>query len=485
MFLSEFTGFHGASLALLASATLAGLGWLALLAWRWFATFPYLPDAGPATNFLGEESPAVVGLLVHRWNAPRSVMAATLLDLAARGLLAIEQYGDQVVVRVYEERIAGQRLNQFESQLLEHIRARIQGRSAPVDALDLGEDAESFWKRFRKHVEGEARAKHLARSRWTNGDRALLGGALAAALGLLALALGASHLGESTGDDDIGTVEWIAGATVAWFLINGYLFTRRSLRDTPAGSEACGRWLGVRQYIRDTGSFGDLPAAAVTTWDRYLGYGVALGVAHRAAEDLPFDIEDPDTAWSRHGGDWRELRVEYPAHLGATKSPTSVLLQGLWQTVLFGALAFWALPIAAEVAWDVAPDILAELGSGDGSSNLGWIIVALVAFFAAAAVFLVVRSIIGAAWLFRGLLDLAGPEVIEGEVVKTHDGRVAIDDGLSDEIVAWIPPATAPRLNRGMLVRAHKTRRLHYVSAVEVLASPVQAIEGREAQPEG
>lgn len=490
LYLEEFTGFHGGSLVLLVAAGAAIVVWVALLAWRWFATFPYLPDADPPTSDLGNEPPAVVNFLVHRWKVTRAAMAATLLDLAARRLLAVEEYGEQVVVRAYEERFRGQTFNRFEQQLLDHVESQVRGRSAPVEALELGDARESFWQSFRKSVEGEAKARGLARARWTMGDRAILGVALAVALGLLALSFGAANLGRNGNGDDIGWTDWLIGAGVAWIFVNGYIFTRRALRDTAAGRAACSHWLGVRQYLRDAGNFGDLPAAAVTTWEGYLAYGTALGVAHRAAEELPFDIEDPDSAWSRYGGDWHELRVEYPRHFGATQKPLSVFFTGLWQTALFGALSFVALPLVARVAWDVGHDILEDPSLGGGADQkITYFVVGFVVAFAVAGLILLVRLLIGLAWLVRGLLDLGRAETLEGEIVKMHEGRVAIDDGGREEVVAWVPPTTAPPLKRGMMVRITKTKHLHYVSSVQVLraeanlGSDAQKTTEEDAQP--
>ena len=58
------------------------------------ATMPRLPDPGPETMELGPETPAVANFLTNRWEVTTSAIAATLVDLAARRIVALEQIGD-------------------------------------------------------------------------------------------------------------------------------------------------------------------------------------------------------------------------------------------------------------------------------------------------------------------------------------------------------------------------------------------------------
>ena len=194
----KFDGFEGASLALLFLGGIAAGLWLLAFGLRWFASMPKLPAPGAKTSDLGSESPAVVNLLVNRWRLSHLAVQATLVDLAARGLLQIEMYGRQFVVRLQDDR-AGieQPLATYERQVLELVRRRATGGSAPVEALDLGEagEAASWLKRFNKSVVSEARKAGLARSRWSRADWVVLGGGLFVVLQLFALAFGVAHPG--------------------------------------------------------------------------------------------------------------------------------------------------------------------------------------------------------------------------------------------------------------------------------------------------
>ena len=466
----QFHGFEGMSLAMLILAGGAAILWAMIFAWRWFATFPYQPAPGPTTSDLGGEPPAIVNLLVHRCALTRAAIPATVLDLAARGALAVEQYGRQVVVRVREHRIQGMALDAYEGHLLDHIRRHATGGSAPIEALgfDSPDEANRFWDRFRKAVVAEARRRRLVRNRWAPRDWTVLGGFLAAALGLAALALGLAHFAEeNTGSsDDWGRWDWFWVAGISWAVIMAGLGALRDLRDTPAGRAAAARWLGVRTYLRQAEAFEDAPPAAVTVWDRYLAYGAALGVAHEAVRAMPFEDEDPRSAWTRYGGHWREIDIRYPARFSFGKPPFRVFLEGVVRAGAWGFIGFFVLPNAVRFLLDAA-----GLLDGDQfeDSNVLVFIVIMAAFVAVIGVVCTLHFLGGVIRLWRGAADLGRPSVLEGEVVKLYNGRVAVDDGKLEEATAWTPPPGAPGLRRGARVRVTHTPRLWYVSRVEVL----------------
>jgi hypothetical protein len=75
--------------------------WLAVFAVLAAATNPRRVAPGPQTLDLpGSEPPAIVNLLARDWRLGREAVPATLVDLAARRHLAIDQVGEQTLVRV-------------------------------------------------------------------------------------------------------------------------------------------------------------------------------------------------------------------------------------------------------------------------------------------------------------------------------------------------------------------------------------------------
>ncbi|MDQ1448095.1 MAG: hypothetical protein QOC79_1066, partial [Actinomycetota bacterium] len=101
---SKFHGFTGASLAVLVVAFVAAALWLVIFAIRWTASFPKLAPPGPETSDLGPEPPAVANFLVNRFEVTRLAVGATLVDLAARRVIGIEEIvADHFVVRLRRE----------------------------------------------------------------------------------------------------------------------------------------------------------------------------------------------------------------------------------------------------------------------------------------------------------------------------------------------------------------------------------------------
>ncbi|MEO9254122.1 MAG: hypothetical protein ABI305_01160, partial [Tepidiformaceae bacterium] len=472
-----FDGFHGMSLALLIAGIILAVVWLAVFGLRYVATFPKMPRAAAATNELGPEPPAVVNLLINRWKTTRTAMAATLLDLAARKILDIQQLdSDHFVVHVEQAPTDEKALTPYERQMLDFVRARATGGSAPVEALSLGEEGEAtrWWKNFAKAVEKDARRLGLARGRWAGADWTILGGLLAVTLGALAVALLLAHVGAmganttNSTNDNFSPSDWLVIGASCWLAVMAWLRTLRGIRDTRAGQAACAHWLGVRAYLRQTKAFDELPPAAVVLWERYLAYGAALGAAHDAVHALPFEAEEPRTAWSRRTGTWRQIRIEYPRRFGFGESPRTVFLHGLVGSIFWGALAFVGVPFLATVAWRVTHD---NLSTQDLNNNQLYIVLGIAAFVIVAGGYLLVRFSLSFIRLIRGGSDLGKHMTIEGPVIKLHERRVALDDGTSDEAVAWYPPVNAPRLDRGMDIRAVMSPHLHHVTSVTLLST--------------
>ncbi|MGZ8763356.1 MAG: hypothetical protein ACXW2Y_08530 [Acidimicrobiia bacterium] len=87
---------------------------------------PEEPGPGSETSDLGPESPALVNLLVNRFEVGRAAVPATLVDLAARRVLALEAVGpEQVVVRVRARTDGQPPLTIYEQQVLDAVRAAL------------------------------------------------------------------------------------------------------------------------------------------------------------------------------------------------------------------------------------------------------------------------------------------------------------------------------------------------------------------------
>lgn len=476
-----FDRFEGLSLALLVLAGISAGAWLLVFAARWVASYPKMPAAGPETTDLGDEPPAIVNLLAHRWTLTRAALAATFLDLAARRIISIDLLGrGAYVVRLRET--PREPLLKYEQQLLDLVRSRATGGSAPLQVLTLGEEheAERFWKKFRERVIDDAKGRGLARNRWSPNDWTVLGALLLAPIGFFALAMGQAGIGNG-GEDPMTRWDWLLFGGIGWVAIMVAVSRFQAIRDTPAGRAVCAQWLGVRKAFEKSTAFGDAPPSHVILWERNLSQAAALGLAHDAVHALPFEAEDPETAWSRVTGSWRELRVEYPERFGFGMAPIKAVWQGLWRVAVFGFIAFFALPIVFNIAYDIASSAL------DSSQDyrLKVLMFAIGIPLTGAGVYVFVRFIAGMLWLVRGLADLGRWVTTEGEVVKIARGRVALDDGKSEELTAWtLPYVTGPGIRQGAKLRIHRSPHLWFVDRVEVITPAPRLGEMGEADVE-
>lgn len=483
----KFDGFSGASFLLLVAAFVALAVFVVVFAAMWLRSYPRLPDAGPETDELGPEPPAVVNLMANRWKVTRSAIPATLVDLAARRVVGIDLVGtDEYVVRVRDGKQTKEKLSPYEQRVLDLVIERTRGVSCPVKALDLGEagQAESWVKRFDKAVVQQAKDLGLAQPRWRGAQLRTVSLLLALPLFLFASAFALSHLAEGTGSasDQWDQSDWYGVALIVWVAGTVWLGAQRDLRDTTAGRKACAAWLGVRRHYRESHAFDNAPAASVVVWERHLAYGVALGAAHEAAADLPFVADDPGEAWSRSTGMWRQIRVNYPVRFGYGESPGTVFFGGLWRTLLFGGIAFVVLPIAASIAWDAGTTALDQ----QNQQRLGTaFLVSIVAIGTILGLYLTIRTLAGLIRLYRAVADFGKPIAVEGEVVKNHFGRVAIDNGKADEFDAFAATALTQSLQRGAKARVTYTKHLRHVKKVEVVqaAAPSSLEAATQASP--
>src|SRR5947209_4234987 len=150
----------------IAAAIALGVG-VAVLAVLAVATRAREPHAAAATmDPGGDESPAVVNLMTNDWAVGKAAVPATLIDLAARKIVAFERTGpDQFVVRIPDRPPA--ELTSYEGRVYDHVRGLASGGVVPCEALMA---IPRYLRAERETPQGLAVA-----SRWL-GLRAQLGG---------------------------------------------------------------------------------------------------------------------------------------------------------------------------------------------------------------------------------------------------------------------------------------------------------------------
>jgi hypothetical protein len=468
------TDFNAGAVALLVASAIAAVLFAVFFVVRWAMSFPDLPPAAPETTELGPERPAVANLLVNRCKVTSAAPAATLLDLVARRHLDLFGVGpDRFVVRV--NRRDGAELVEHEERVLALVREKATGGSAPLEAIELDADeADSWMQKFATSVFDDAKAQGLLRSRWARADWIGFGLLAAIALGLLGFAFVVADLSvpDQDGSSSSSPGLWYFGvAGFAWLGVMSGISWFGSQRYSRAGEAAASHWLGVRRHLLHDQAFGDTPPSGVAIWNRLLAYGAAVGAAHGAVNAIPLETEDPEIAWSRVGGTWHEVRVEYPTHFGHAQRPLAAICQGLIRSVGFGALAFVLLPIVTDLAWSAAADAI-----GDGATGTALVVGLVIAALAGTVgVTLVVLFADGLVRFWRGVADLRATEVVEGEVVKHHTTTTrqeetlhwfAVDPGGVDEVLALRPGDDGAYPPRRSHVRVVVTPRLRHVISV-------------------
>jgi len=441
--------------------------WFALVGLLVVATRAKEPEPVPAGLELGgDESPAVVNLITRGWKVRGEALTATLVDLAARHALTFADDGHGSFSVAIEKRDVP--TSDYERRVLDLVSGLASNGPVPAAALTSGTEAQarSFHKGFSKEVIADARRRGLSRPRWSKTMTALVsavavGPALLAAGAMVALPDSHSSTSSSSSDNPIGAFIGIAilvwGALIAFF---GWL---RAERDTPSGLACAGRWLGLQHNLEADGTFPDLPPTAVSIWDRYLAFAVALGVAATTERTFPIGAESDTEAWSSAGGRWRLVRIRYPRRLppGWGRPPWHVALVGLFGTVVATGFAAYVLP----ALYDVQGDVLRDATAGDRRAALGVGVGILVLAVVAAVV--AARSL----WmLVLGVSDIGRARTIEGQVlrVRTRNERpyIAIDDGASDHIRAWVN-ASSSTATQGERVRAVIAAHVGYVRKLD------------------
>ncbi len=461
---------HALDLAVLGAVALAA--WCLVLFALAVATRPRLPDPGPNTIELGPESPAVVNLLTSRWQLGREAVPATLLDLAGRRVVDIDEIEpDRFVVRLKSTMPAN--LTDYERLVFEHVQGLAANGVVPCEALTTGPESASrrWWKTFERMVRADASGQALSRPRWSPGALVLLGVlAVIPVLFAVSAIFALPDKSSTTDSSDNPVFAFLGIGALFWFGLMAVPRSLRADRETEAGLEAASRWLGVREHLAADEIFCDLPPAAVAVWDRYIAYGAALDVSVAAVRALPLGSESEHEAWSAFGGSWHVVRIHYPVRHppGWGRHPVVVLLSGLIGAAVSFFLLTRALPALLHQRDDIL-DSLPTVGGQRDAVDTGIGVVALLT--------IVVFGFVGlraAVMLLYAVTDLFAREEVTGRILRIREREkkpplVAVDDARHDEVRAWIVRRhRGGALYPGNDVHAVITPRLAYVRDFEV-----------------
>lgn len=471
------------SVPILVGAAALAVGWVLLLvavvAWR----RPPRVRSGPATQDLPPVTPAVAGLLCNDFELPGELPPATLLDLAARRVVRLEEVAPGETICRLRGGADGDALAPYEARVLDEVRRKAVDGVVPTDALTTGpEAASSGWHRaFDRDVIADAQRQGLTRPRWPRWLVAIVGAGPLAVGALLYLS---SAVGGNSNDQPVLSVAAgaIAIAGIALLVAAGGRLGR-SLAQLPTetGKETTARCLALRKHLRENEQLADLQPAAVQLWGRHFAYAGAMGVARTAVARLPFGAEDDNGAWSRFGGQWHRVRVRYPRGWppGWGKHPAFAT----FLAVLWGAAAAAAIYGLTRVAQSAAEPITSTNPLLD-RDQLDWI--------GRGALLLTIPMVLLLLWaaflLVRSVADFWNARTATGELVRARRRRqifqsssnstprywyyLALDDGTRRRIRSWrVRRDLYDVHSQGETVIATFTRNLGFVRQLQAPAT--------------
>lgn len=404
-----------------------------------------------ATNRFPEDSPAVASLLTTGFVVTPHAAVATVLDLAARDWLSIEELEDDVAVITSHRGTAGDQLAPHEQQILNHFHRITAGTVSGVSGAGIEVAGlrirRRWWRRFQRSVAAASRTAGYSTHRWGLA-------ALAAPAALWILAAWLWWLSARNGEDDpideslfSRSLSVVLGLVLLWQLARLVdVATSHSQRPTIAGSERAQVWLRARLALEND-RIGQRSSVTARDGDRRLAYAAAMGLAESASYEVPVVPEDSHRAWSDATGAWRVVRVRYPIRPAYGRHPGFVLLLGAAVGIGVWLLQRFLLDVARGDALETLAEDFPD--QADLIQDVGLVLAAILTL-----------PLVFAAWMvLAGLIDSVLSVERRGLVVRARRperivplpgllGRffrrerfslyVAVDDGSSPIVTAWL-----------------------------------------------
>ncbi len=212
--------------------------------------------------------PAIVAVLDGEGSPEKTAVAGTVLDLAGRKAIDLQEYGDKVVIKVPLETMG---VNDSERVVLDELRKQ----ATPEGVLETGQHVwrqpTRWWRTYRRDVVKRARGMGLV-ERWL--PLASFSGAL------ITTGIGMSIFFFT---QPVIYFTIVFGAMIVGYIISfisGYTLTNKGWRQRAL-------WRTFAKYIHDHGEIDKVVGpAGIVVWGPYLTYGAVLDEAHAAARPL-------------------------------------------------------------------------------------------------------------------------------------------------------------------------------------------------------
>lgn len=239
-------------------------------------------DVGEYVHEPPDDPPGVVVGLMHMGQVKPEAFGATVMDLAQRGHLTIEETTEKRLFRDkkdwrFTRTGSDDELAGFEERILDRLfhdgPTTTQSELTAWAKADASA-ARSFWSSFEKAVQRE-----LKKRSYLKGGRAL-----PFFLNIvIVLVVAAAAVAAFASTRPLGILLGAVCLVTAVLLGFGTLLLRAR---TPEGAQRASEWRAFERKLRDFSQMEDAPAGHLILWERYLVYAVALGVSQRLAHGL-------------------------------------------------------------------------------------------------------------------------------------------------------------------------------------------------------
>jgi hypothetical protein len=397
--------------------------------------------------------PAVVDLLVHSGRLTGDALAATVVDLAARGHVHLEQVAPgEVLCRIPHSAPTDDVLREHERQTMELLRSRAVDGVVPTGALGQGvtDEADGWWDDFTVAVMRESEAAGLSKglgSWWSEIWEVSVWVVLA--LLFVGLIVAAAEIDDPDVRTAIVAVWFVVGL---WSAIIADSLGRRTTL-TPDGIHLGSRWIAMREQVLDLLP-DDLGPAAATVRGRTLAFAAAVGTAPSVTRGLPRGPDSTCDAWVRRGGVWRRVRLRYPVRMprGWGRPPLTTILPALVGVAAAGAV-LWFTRADAEPLLDGGALVLLVIAGSELLAGLSDVVTSP-------------REVEGpvvARWLFDGARWNPWRDLVP------RRWYVVIDDGRSSRLRGLrVSEDAFHKAHRGDVARARVGRAQGFVHDIDI-----------------
>ena len=247
-------------------------------------------------------APAVVGALWRFGGVEDSDIAATLMNLADKGIVSM-----QAVTDTKKGLFGAKEIKTFELSLVPGREQELTGLDANLTSLlfsEIGggvpvrlEDIKSYAKDHAKEF-SESIAQWKASSSAQADQLGLLEpGGESWQVGLMVLAISLGIVGIFSA---VWSEVFVASVTPILCAIAIAIISRFMKRRSKEGAELNGQYVALRNYLRDFSRLKEAPPASVVIWNRFLVLAVVFGIAEEVIAQLrvkvPEVVQDPGFA---------------------------------------------------------------------------------------------------------------------------------------------------------------------------------------------